>query len=64
MIALSARPPERALFGRTLLALAAIVVLIGLGVWQLERKAWKEGLIETLEQRLNADATGLPPAET
>ena len=64
MTALSVWPPDRALFGRTLLALAAIAVLIGLGVWQLERKAWKEGLIETLEQRLNADATGLPPAET
>ena len=64
MIALFTGPQARALFARTLLALAAVAVLIGLGVWQLERKAWKEGLIATLEQRLDADATGLPPPET
>jgi len=64
VIALSARRRARGLFGPSALALAAIAVLIGLGVWQLERKAWKEGLTETLEQRLSADATGLPPADT
>ena len=43
------------------LALVALVVLIGLGTWQVERKAWKEALIETLTKRLNADPVALPP---
>ena len=29
-------------------------VLVGLGIWQLERKAWKEDLIATLDARLAA----------
>ena len=43
-------------------ALAALVVLIGLGTWQLERKAWKESLIATLERRLNDVPVALPPS--
>jgi surfeit locus 1 family protein len=35
----------RGLLGFTALMLAALVVLIGLGVWQLQRLEWKEGLI-------------------
>ena len=42
-------------------AFAAFAVLIGLGTWQLERKAWKEGLIATLTQRLNDAPLTLPP---
>jgi cytochrome oxidase assembly protein ShyY1 len=41
--------------------LAAFAVLIGLGIWQLERKAWKEALIDTLDQRLAARPVALPP---
>jgi len=44
-------------------ALAAIVIFVGLGTWQLQRKAWKEALIETLEQRLSAPPGDLPPRE-
>jgi surfeit locus 1 family protein len=44
-------------------ALAAFAVLIGLGVWQLERKAWKEALIDTLTRRLAAPPIELPPPE-
>lgn len=32
-------------WGLTLLVIPAVAVLIGLGVWQLERLAWKNGLI-------------------
>jgi surfeit locus 1 family protein len=46
-----------------LVALAAFIVLVGLGTWQLERKAWKEGLIATLDQRLAAEPAPLPPSE-
>ena len=44
-------------------ALVAVVIFIGLGSWQLQRKAWKEALIESLEQRLSAPPVDLPPRE-
>ena len=34
-------------------ALVCLLVLLGLGTWQIERKAWKEALIATLTQRLS-----------
>ena len=43
------------------LALGALVVLVSLGSWQLERKAWKEALIATLGDRLKAAPVALPP---
>ena len=42
-------------------ALAALAVLVGLGTWQLERKAWKEGMIAALDRRLNEAPVPLPP---
>src|SRR6478609_6275388 len=42
--------------------LAVLAVLLGLGIWQLERKAWKEGLIETLGHRLESNPVDLPKA--
>jgi surfeit locus 1 family protein len=45
----------------SLAAAVALTVLIALGLWQLDRKAWKEGLIATLEQRLSAEPIALPP---
>jgi len=33
---------------------AALAVLIGLGVWQLQRLQWKEGLIAQIEARVHA----------
>ena len=45
------------------LALAAFVTLIALGIWQLERKAWKEALIVTIEQRVTASPAAVPPRE-
>ncbi len=38
------------------------IVLIGLGTWQLERKAWKEGLIAALAARTSAEPAPLPVA--
>ena len=42
-------------------ALGGLVVLLGLGTWQLERKAWKENLIEALATRLQSGPVELPP---
>jgi surfeit locus 1 family protein len=42
-------------------ALGGLAVLLSLGTWQVERKAWKEALIATLTERLNAAPLELPP---
>jgi surfeit locus 1 family protein len=47
----------------SLFTLAMLAVLIGLGTWQLQRKTWKEALIDTLDRRLTAEPAALPPAE-
>jgi len=42
---------ERKLLWPGVMTLVGLAILIGLGTWQLERKAWKENLIETLNRR-------------
>ena len=44
-------------------AVAGVAILIGLGVWQLDRKVWKENLIATLTARLARAPADLPPRE-
>ncbi|MEA2975229.1 MAG: surfeit locus 1 family protein [Alphaproteobacteria bacterium] len=56
----SAGPWRRGLLIPSLTVFAALMVLIGLGIWQTERKAWKEGLIGTLTRRLAAPPIVLP----
>jgi surfeit locus 1 family protein len=43
------------------LGIAAFVVLLGLGTWQVERLHWKEALLTTIDQRIHA--APLPLAE-
>jgi len=45
-------------------AASAFAVLLSLGLWQLDRKAWKEGLIATIGQRLSAPPVALPAPAT
>lgn len=52
---------RRGLFLPSLVTLIAFAVLIALGTWQLQRKAWKEELIGTLTQRFAAAPVDLPP---
>jgi len=44
------------------LAVAGLAVLIGLGNWQMSRKAWKEGLIAQIGARAHAPAVSLSDA--
>jgi surfeit locus 1 family protein len=39
----------------------SLSILIGLGVWQLHRKVWKEDLIAALQERLSKPPEPLPP---
>ena len=45
-----------------LLSLLGLAVLIGLGTWQLERKAWKEGLVALLKSRSTAAPIAATPS--
>jgi surfeit locus 1 family protein len=45
-------------------AAVALAILVSLGVWQLQRKAWKEALIATIATRLAAPPVTLPPPAT
>lgn len=47
----------------TILAMVGLAVLVGLGTWQLERKRWKEGLLEKIAARVNAAPMPLREAE-
>jgi surfeit locus 1 family protein len=44
----------------SLAAAMAFAVLVSLGMWQLDRNAWKEGLIATIDERLAAAPVALP----
>jgi surfeit locus 1 family protein len=50
----------RSLAALALATLIGLALLIGLGVWQLKRLAWKEALIAAVEARVSAPAVGLP----
>lgn len=44
------------------LAALAFAILIALGTWQVQRLAWKEDLIATIESRISAEPTGIREA--
>lgn len=54
------RPARHRLLPVALAAFAAFAVLVGLGIWQLERLAWKESLIAQVEDRIHEAPVTLP----
>jgi cytochrome oxidase assembly protein ShyY1 len=52
---------RRSLLLPAIVAAAALAILIALGVWQFERKAWKESLIATLAERIATPPSPIPP---
>ncbi|WP_411837466.1 SURF1 family protein [Paracoccus sp. ME4] len=45
-----------------ILGIAGCAVLIQLGLWQLDRRAWKEGMLEEITAGIQADPVPLPAA--
>ena len=48
----------------TVFAVVGVAILLGLGIWQLDRKVWKENLIATVTARLARAPENLPVSYT
>lgn len=46
----------------TLFTIPAVIVMLGLGTWQLQRLAWKTEIIDQFEARISAPAVSPPSA--
>ena len=57
------RPRKRGVVLLLLFLGLVLAILVALGTWQLERKAWKEALIDTIEHRVAASPAALPTRE-
>ena len=55
------RPLRPGLLGPGLMAAVMFAMLIGLGVWQLQRRTWKLGLLAQIDHAEAAPAIPLPP---
>ena len=54
-------PQPGSVIAPTIAVIIGIAILSSLGVWQIQRKAWKENLIATLNARLSQPPLDLPP---
>ena len=52
----------RSLLWPAAFALPVYAVLMGLGIWQLERLSWKEGVLAQIDDRTHAAPAAIPPA--
>lgn len=50
--------------GFSLFALLGVLLLLGLGCWQIERQAWKRDLVTRITAQMAAPAQALPDATT
>jgi len=57
----AARAPRSGVIEATVLVAAGLAILIGLGIWQLDRRVWKHHLIASLNAELAKPPTDLPP---
>jgi surfeit locus 1 family protein len=61
MTAASGTPPAKSYLGFGVFILVMVIVLVSLGVWQLQRRVEKHALIAALTERLAAPPEALPP---
>jgi surfeit locus 1 family protein len=52
---------RRGILEPTILTIVGVAILIGLGIWQLDRKTWKENLIAAVTARTSRAPQDLPP---
>lgn len=57
------RPAWRDLIAPGIASLIALAILLGLGTWQLERRAWKEDLIARILRQSRAEPVAPPPPD-
>jgi surfeit locus 1 family protein len=60
-VSVAPRARRGAVLEATVFAVVGIIILIGLGIWQLDRKTWKENLIANVTQRFARTPQDLPP---
>ncbi|HZL31214.1 MAG TPA: SURF1 family protein [Pseudolabrys sp.] len=60
----AARAKRGGVLEATIFAIVGVAILIGFGVWQLDRLAWKENLVATVNERIAQPAQPLPPRES
>ena len=56
-------PSNRALIAAAIATVISLIILITLGNWQMERLAWKEGLIAQMQERAYGEAGAILPPE-
>jgi surfeit locus 1 family protein len=61
---MTTRPRRRGLIGLSLFTLVIVGLLVGLGIWQLQRRTAKHTLLAALSERLSAAPGALPDATT
>ena len=47
-----------------ILGLGGVAILLSLGIWQVQRLAWKEGVLAEIEARIDAAPVAVPAAAT
>ncbi len=52
----------RRMIGPLVFGIVGTAILISLGVWQLQRDSWKQGILAEIEARIGADPVSLPEA--
>ncbi len=50
------------IIGALVLGLGGVAILVSLGVWQMQRLAWKEGVLADIEARIAAAPVAVPEA--